>query len=122
MNQQDRRRFLRIQFDAPAQLQMEGGELESEVIDFSLKGALVRRNEGWNPNNGDEVTLVCDLAQNQQEVIRMETTVQRIGEDTIGLSCKNIDLNSIMRLRRLVELNIGEPALLERDLENLLGD
>jgi len=101
---------------------MDSGDLESEVIDFSLKGALVRRNEGWNPNNGDEVTLICDLAQNQQEVIRMETTVQRIGEDTIGLSCKNIDLNSIMRLRRLVELNIGEPALLERDLENLLAE
>ena len=122
MNQAERRKFLRIQFDAPAHLYLDNGELESEVIDFSLKGALIRRKPEWTPTVGSEVTLECDLTQNGQEVIRMETIVKRVGEQTIGLDCKNIDVDSIMRLRRLVELNIGEPGLLERDLEHLINE
>ena len=38
----------------------------------------------------------------------------------IGLQCESIDLDSITHLRRLVELNAGDPALLDRELSSLL--
>ena len=117
---EERRRFHRIQFDVPVRLHLDSGELETEVIDFSLKGALIKRRPQWDPIVGSEVTLECNLTPGQQEIIRMETEVCRIDDKSIGLSCKHIDVDSIMRLRRLVELNLGKPELLERDLEHLI--
>lgn len=119
---ENRRRFHRVQFNLPAQLYLDSGELSSEVIDLSLRGALIRRKPEWSPVVGSEVTLECDLVGNGEEVIRMDAVVRHLGEETIGLGCRNIDLDSIMRLRRLVELNLGSPALLERELENLILD
>jgi hypothetical protein len=40
----------------------------------------------------------------------------------IGLACRNIDLDSVTHLRRLVELNLGDVALLERELSALVAD
>ena len=39
--------------------------------------------------------------------------------DELGLRCVDIDLDSITHLRRLVELNLGETELLERELSAL---
>ena len=36
-----------------------------------------------------------------------------------GLRCDSIDLDSVTHLRRLIELQLGDPALLERDLAEL---
>ncbi len=118
----ERRRFHRIQFDVPVRLHLDSGELVTEVLDFSLKGALIKRKPQWNPVIGSEVILECNLIPGQEEVIRMQTEVCRIDEKTIGLTCLHIDVDSIMRLRRLVELNLGKPELLERDLEHLIHE
>jgi hypothetical protein len=39
----------------------------------------------------------------------------------LGFQVQYIDLDSATHLRRLVELNLGDPALLEREFENLLA-
>ncbi len=38
----------------------------------------------------------------------------------VGLRCDEIDLESITALRRLIELNAADPALLERELGALV--
>jgi hypothetical protein len=38
----------------------------------------------------------------------------------LGFVCKHISLESIERLRRLVELNLGDPQQLERELGALI--
>ena len=37
----------------------------------------------------------------------------------VGLLCRTIDLDSVTHLRRLIELQLGAPSLLERDLAEL---
>ena len=37
-----------------------------------------------------------------------------------GLACQSIDVDSVTHLRRLVELNAGDPDLLQRELSALL--
>jgi hypothetical protein len=37
----------------------------------------------------------------------------------VGLHCRHIDIESLAHLRRLIELNLGDPALLERELAAL---
>ncbi|VAX04921.1 hypothetical protein MNBD_GAMMA20-584, partial [hydrothermal vent metagenome] len=39
--------------------------------------------------------------------------------DHIGFRCEHIDLESISHLRRLVELNLGDAKLLDRELSAL---
>ncbi|MFZ5621619.1 MAG: FHA domain-containing protein [Pseudomonadota bacterium] len=108
------RRFTRIPFDAEAVLERDGRECPCTVVDLSLKGALIERPEAWEGTKGEDCTLVLALGEDAQ--IRMDAKVAHIEEGQIGLSCRDIDLDSITHLRRLVELNLGDPALLEREL------
>ncbi|MBF0257093.1 MAG: PilZ domain-containing protein [Gammaproteobacteria bacterium] len=117
---EERRRFHRIHFDAPAILKLEQGSLESLVMDCSLKGVMVQRHPDWEPRPGEVVELELRLSSEDDLSIRMTTAVSRITAESVGLSCTDIDLDSIIRLRRLVELNLGDTDLLERDLEHLV--
>jgi hypothetical protein len=38
----------------------------------------------------------------------------------LGFKCKHIDIDSITHLRRLVELNLGNADMLERELSALI--
>jgi hypothetical protein len=49
----------------------------------------------------------------------MDVEVAHQENDEMGLNCKDIDVDSITHLRRLVELNLGDPKLLERELSAL---
>jgi len=108
------RRFTRIPFDADAVLERDGQEWPCTVIDLSLKGALIERPAAWDGAQGEDCTLRLALGEEVQ--IGMAVTVAHIEEGQIGLSCHDIDLDSITHLRRLVELNLGDAALLEREL------
>ena len=52
----------------------------------------------------------------------MWATISHIDGRHLGLCCTSIDLDSITHLRRLVELNAGDPAILERELTALLTE
>jgi len=46
----------------------------------------------------------------------MLTRLAHIRNNNVGLRCEYIDIDSITYLRRLVELNLGDAELLEREL------
>ena len=117
----NRRRFSRIPFDAVAHIKAARGEmhLKCDVIDVSLKGLLIEKPVGWQAQLGDQfqIDLLLDHAQ---VIIKMQAQVAHIGDDTIGFECELIDLDSITHLKRLVELNIGDEGILQRELSALL--
>lgn len=113
----ERRKFHRILFDAPAIIQ--NGQYTSKVIDISFKGILLQKPEGMEVSTGDQLGITVVLDQNADTTITMSTEVAHEESDSIGLRCRDIDMDSISHLRRLVELNLGDPELLERELENL---
>lgn len=118
MTNEDRRHFSRILFDTPARLLIGGDALPVHVHDLSLKGAMIRfaSQPGWA--NGTSCTL--ELILNEGEtLIRMDMEVAYRQQDCIGLVCREIDLDSMIHLRRLVELNLGDETLLDRDLAAL---
>ena len=51
--------------------------------------------------------------------IRMDVTVAHVEDQHIGFRCEHIDLDSITHLRRLVELNVGDIDILNRELSAL---
>ena len=114
----ERRQFTRIHFRTNARLRLSDVQADVEVVDISLKGALVRPKAELFATVGDQGTLEISLGQSDSD-IRMEVTVAHRKNDQFGLACREIDLDSITHLRRLVELNIGDESILNRELSAL---
>jgi hypothetical protein len=115
---EERRRFHRILFDAPTQIETAGETLQTRLLDISLKGALAMAPDHWHPQAGEPVTLHVILDEGGTE-ITMHALCAHIEADRVGFLCDEIDMDSISRLKRLVEWNIGDDALLQRDLAAL---
>jgi hypothetical protein len=114
---QNHRMFQRVSFDAPGYLICAGVRAETEVIDLSLKGALVVRPPEWQGALGDACRLEIQLSP--EAAIEMDMAVAHQETDCIGLRCTHIEMESAGHLRRLIELNLGSPELLERELAAL---
>lgn len=113
-----RRQFSRIAFDAGVVLQTAAGKHACKLVDLSLKGALVERVTPWGERPGEPCSLVVQLADD--EAIRMTGEVSHVEGGRLGLHCRDIDLDSITSLRRLIELNLGDEALLNREISAML--
>lgn len=116
----NRRQFSRIFFQTQARLYLHGQEYPVEIADLSLKGALVQPSTGPMLATGDHGTLKISLGEHGPQ-IRMEISVAHHQGSLYGLACREIDLDSITHLRRLVELNLGDESLLERELALLIA-
>lgn len=121
---QERRNFWRVAFISPAQLQDESGRIyRGQLHDLSLKGALLAvaaDDDGAERLGQSGTRLQLQLALSDEVTIRMQTTLMHRHERLLGLRCDAIDLDSVTALRRLVELNADDPALLDRELNALL--
>lgn len=115
----ERRRFQRIAFDAPTEL-VQGERRWSAVLhDLSLKGLMVETPAHWNAD--PEQPFEARIQLGDEARVRMEVLLTRTQDGYLGFVCRHIDLDSISHLRRLVELNLGDESLLERELA-ALGD
>ena len=107
----------RVGFDSAATLTQGDSSWSANVIDISIKGALLTRPDGWNGQQGDAYDLTIHLGEDQ--VIQMSVSVAHAEEHEIGLHCRQIDIDSITHLRRIVEVNLDGSGLLERELSAL---
>ena len=114
----NRRQFSRVSFDAPAQLTAMKSTHLAKVLDLSFKGALVSLPEPTRWPVGTPCQLTLRLAQLDVS-IGMLAEVAHCEDTLLGLQCRSIDLDSITHLRKLIELNLGDPASLERELQAL---
>lgn len=116
----NRRQFWRAHFHSPVRLALNGQVSDADLYDISLKGALVKVVEGWPGCNGDHCQL--RLVLGNAAIIGMSATITHIAGRRVGFRCDNIDVDSVTHLRRLVELNAGDPDLLDRELSALLHE
>lgn len=117
----ERRRFHRIGFDAPAWIERPGAAPEPvTVVDLSFKGALVKAEDASRYEVGERCELVVALGEDEAH-IRMGSELKHVEGALLGLACVDLDLDSVTHLRRLIALNLGDPALLERDLKALIS-
>ena len=114
----EKRHFTRIQFDASAVLKSGEHQWDTRILDISMKGALVEQPANTEPAIDQDVTLTLTLSDNITQ-ITMEGKIAHIENRTLGVVCEHIDVDSVSHLRRIVELNTGNPDLLERELDAL---
>ncbi len=115
---EDKRRFTRAPFDAKATLGNDDSLWEVELIDISLNGVLIKRPEHWSGQMGEEFAFDMPLGDGAEFVI-MRCTVKRVDDERVGLQCSDIGIESVTHLRRMMELNTGDPELVNREFSQL---
>jgi hypothetical protein len=113
------RRFLRSVFQGPARLNLGGNIRDVQLLDVSLKGALVDLGEAPTCAVGTRGRL--RLLLSPTTFIAMDVAVSRVQGSRLGLHCLHIDLDSVTHLRQLIERNMQDPTLLRRELAVLVG-
>ena len=121
MTNAERRQFNRVLFKSSAKLIADTTHVDCEIIDLSLHGALVKLLAPIDLEAVQNYQLDIPLTDDG-ELISMALRLTHQKNDQLGLECTHIDLDSITHLRRLVELNLGDSELLERDFQSLIKD
>ncbi|TCS71292.1 PilZ domain-containing protein [Sulfuritortus calidifontis] len=117
-NSQDKRHFHRVAYDARVTLTAGGSLWAGTVQDISLKGCLVKLGRYWPVEAERSYHLSIHLSPVLN--IEMDAVLAHQEGELVGFRCTRIDLDSITELRRLVELNLGDASLLDRDLHALI--
>jgi pSer/pThr/pTyr-binding forkhead associated (FHA) protein len=111
------RQFSRIPFDVSATLRSDEQSWETDLLDISLHGALIKIPEAFEPDAERQYQLAIHLEGGPD--ICMDVSIAHQENQQLGLRCEDIDVESITHLRRLVELNVGDAGILERELSAL---
>lgn len=114
---EEKRRFHRIFYNAEAVLDDAGTRHSCKILDLSLKGCLLEFTQPW-PVLPERLYTVTFNLTNEISIVMEVSVVHAVGSQ-FGFKCQHIDIDSISRLRRLVELNLGDSELLERELAAL---
>ena len=117
-NPDERRSFSRITFDGNTTIAQGSNQWPVTLIVLSLKGLLVEEPEKWAADTA--TAMQANIQLDDETVISMAINWRHAANGLIGFECAHIDIDSIIHLRRLVELNLGDDELLERELA-LLG-
>lgn len=117
----ERRRFHRIATDKTVELEIGEQKCIGKVLDISMRGLLIACEPPPNVHEGDKSTARVQL-DDVACCIDVEGIVVHINPGQIGLHCTQMDIDSASRLRRLVELNLADSMLLERELVELIAD
>ena len=120
-NNTERRRFTRVPFEASVSISNTSGKWTGKLLDISLNGVLVSQPQNWISNEKKHYLIEVNAAENVFE-IRMEVTVTHKDDQSIGFQCNHIDIDSVSHLRRLVELNVGDEDILNRELSALISN
>ena len=114
----ERRRFSRILYQAPAELRQGDNKFSSSIKDLSLHGLLLTSAKD-NPLDINQQVDVFFHIPESDIVISLTAKIVDITPEIMRTSILHIDIDSISHLKRLVELNVGDEALLHREMEQL---
>ena len=117
----EQRHFTRIPFNATATIinSNSSHKTMAELIDISFKGLLIRKPDDWEGRLGEHYSVLLQLAGNEVE-INLSVIEVHTENDHVGFKTEHMDIESATNLRRLVELNLGDESLLERELTELV--
>jgi len=120
MNEQ--RRSHRVHFDCLVDFESGDCQHVCELVDISLQGALIAACSGATPKAGTSCKLIISLDESKEVQIIMSGTIAHKIENRVGIHCESIDSDSMAHLRKLVELNLGDADLANREFDLLVHE
>lgn len=113
---EDRRQYHRVGFHANALLSCSKTNTFVEILDISLAGALLKLDS--LPKEMEDVILEVKLSDEAN--FEMRGSLVAYDDNHVALHRDLSHLENDYHLRRLLELNLGDPKLMERDVKTLL--
>ncbi len=101
----EQRRFARIDLGGRARLEIAGHNWPVEVVDLSLKGAMVQ-NAAVEAHVGDECLFTLEL-DDSDITIPIQARVTHVQDDRLGIEFTQVDMEAMQHIRRMLELNAG---------------
>ncbi|MDZ7791775.1 MAG: PilZ domain-containing protein [Xanthomonadales bacterium] len=123
MSEHDRRRFHRFPFEADCRLLVDGGSTRPcELLDLSINGALVELDPGAEFDTARSGDLTLELrGLNDGATTQVVVGVRALRVEDRRIACRfvRVDADSFEQLKGLVADNLGDLALLDRELTQL---
>ena len=115
----DQRQFHRIPFETVALVTHAGHGHACDLSDLALQGALFNAPDGLPIILGDRCSLSIFLPATDQTLEFRGELVHQHGDD-YGFRFTKEDGNSMIQLRRLLELNFGDAEQIDREFDHWL--
>jgi hypothetical protein len=115
-----RRRHSRFPLEGSVRIYSGSAMWQANLLDLAIRGALVSRPNGFDSRVGSRYRL--DVRLEGGPMIAMAVSLAWLDGDVLGFTCERIDLDSFLRLKRTIELNLGNAELLNRELSALGAD
>ena len=117
----EKRHFERVKFVEQASVQVGESTLPCKLIDISLKGSLLQFTDGNVPElDPDQDCLISLQLEGSEIVLEFHASATHSQQNTIGFYFTSMDSDSMMHLRRLLELNIGDTKEIDRELSYMI--
>jgi len=114
----ERRRFTRVKFDTAATVAQGSNAYHAQVLDISLNGVLLKTPEDYELRADLPSHISIFLSEDTE--IQMQVTLAHSSNRYLGFHCESVDMDSIVHLRRLIELNMDDERAAERVLEEMV--
>ena len=114
------RQYVRIPFAADVLLHLPDRTVTVHLVDIALKGALVQTDAAAGLALEEKCRLELPLADDGEGLV-MSGKIVHLDQQHVGIACQDIDITSLTRLRRLIELNTGDAELMHRELSHLFA-
>lgn len=117
----EKRHYERVSFVEQAQVHCGDNSYPCMVIDLSLKGTLVEFTQQSVPKLCQDQQCEISLQLEGSDItLRFEATATHTHLHTIGFKFERMDSDSMTHLRRLLELNTGNPEEIDREINYMM--
>ncbi|MFH2131096.1 MAG: PilZ domain-containing protein [bacterium] len=111
----ERRHFIRVDFQSSISVEIRGNLYQTELVDISLKGALIQTEKDIVVR--DNETCIFELRLDSSTIaIKTDALIVYCYKNQLGLEFQHLDLESMTHLRRLIELNTGDADKVQQEL------
>ncbi len=117
----NKRHYERISFVENAQILLNNTIYNCSIIDISLKGTLLQFAPDTMPTieANQQATITLALA-GSTITLQFQAIATHFNTNTVGFCFTSMDSDSITHLRRMLELNTGDSAEIDRELHYMI--
>lgn len=122
ISETERRRNLRVFFNASARVSRTGGVDDSissdETRDLSLHGVYVMTSSPFP--SGTECRVELQLAGASSDLkIRIDGEVVRVDDEGMGIRFESMDIDALIHLKNILYYNSGDPERIDSEIAGL---
>ncbi len=116
---QEKRRFTRVLFDVPAQIDIAGKVFSvDQLVNLSVGGCLIEIEVA--ARSGDICQITIPLSSGESNV-RVEGEIIRVKDGEMSVKFISIDLESLHHLQNIIKFNASDPDSIEDEIADSPG-